>query len=82
MKRFVLIGVLFLATPAFAEEDARQCPAQLISAETDGANLLRTVHAIGAQRDLLAKDNEGLKQANEALRKELETLKKPVEEPK
>lgn len=74
---------LLVSTCAMAQEaDPRTCPVQLNLAEADAAGLLRTVHTVGAERDMARSDARKLGQQVEELKKQLAEIKKPDEEAK
>jgi hypothetical protein len=78
MKKLLIGFLLLLPSIAYAEDaaDPRQCPAQLTAAEADGSNLLRSLHALGAQREIMQSDFLALKKENADLKKQLDELKK------
>lgn len=82
--RFFIVAVAFLlSVPCMAQEvDPRLCSAQLASAESDASNLLRSMHLVGAQRDVAQVDIAALKRENAELKKQVDNLKKPAEETK
>jgi hypothetical protein len=81
MKK-VIVAICLFATPCLAQEDPRICAMALNSAEADASNLIRSIHMIGAQRDLARTDNEALQNQIVNLKKQIEDLKKPdVEKP-
>lgn len=61
IRLMVVIGIaltVLIIGRAFAQQtlDPRICAAQLNSAESDGGNMLKLIHSLGAQNDILKID--------------------------